>query len=166
MTSDAPGPLAEPENALFRREWLVCNGLGGYAAGTVGGAPTRRYHGYLIAALPNPAGRPIHVELFVADGSHINTWHYLVKQSFWRQASDRVLGRSPTIDRRHSCRSRAVRSSGTRSTVMRKFALMPGLSRGSTWSRASSVLKFLGNGHPAEKSVEASGLMRVMWALN
>ena len=57
MTSDAPGPLAEPENALFRREWLVCNGLGGYAAGTVGGAPTRRYHGYLIAALPNPAGR-------------------------------------------------------------------------------------------------------------
>src|SRR5215813_9028699 len=45
------------DDRLFRREWLVCNGLGGYAAGTVGGAPTRRYHGYLIAALPNPAGR-------------------------------------------------------------------------------------------------------------
>ena len=48
---------ASPDDALFRREWLVCNGLGGYASGTIGGAPTRRYHGYLIAALPNPAGR-------------------------------------------------------------------------------------------------------------
>jgi predicted glycogen debranching enzyme len=40
-----------------RMEWLVCNGLGGYASGTIHGVPTRRYHGYLIAALPNPAGR-------------------------------------------------------------------------------------------------------------
>jgi len=42
---------------LHGREWLVCNGLGGYAAGTLGGCPTRRYHGLLVAALPNPAGR-------------------------------------------------------------------------------------------------------------
>ena len=41
------------------REWLVTNGLGGYASGTVGGAITRRYHGLLIAALPNPFGRMI-----------------------------------------------------------------------------------------------------------
>jgi predicted glycogen debranching enzyme len=52
-----PVPPAAPDDVLFRREWLVCNGLGGYASGTVGGAPSRRYHGYLIAALPNPAGR-------------------------------------------------------------------------------------------------------------
>jgi hypothetical protein len=39
------------------QEWLVANGLGGYASGTVLGVPTRRYHGLLIAALPNPAGR-------------------------------------------------------------------------------------------------------------
>lgn len=32
-----------------RREWLVTNGLGGYAAGTVAGTLTRRYHGLLIA---------------------------------------------------------------------------------------------------------------------
>lgn len=38
-------------------EWLVTNGLGGYASGTVLGALTRRYHGLLIAALPNPLGR-------------------------------------------------------------------------------------------------------------
>src|SRR3954465_6110286 len=43
--------------ALLTREWLVTNGLGGYASGTVAGVPTRRYHGLLIAALPAPLGR-------------------------------------------------------------------------------------------------------------
>jgi predicted glycogen debranching enzyme len=38
-------------------EWLVTNGLGGYASGTVAGVITRRYHGLLVAALPNPLGR-------------------------------------------------------------------------------------------------------------
>ena len=42
---------------LLTREWLVTNGLGGYAAGTVAGALTRRFHGLLIAALPAPLGR-------------------------------------------------------------------------------------------------------------
>ncbi len=39
------------------QEWLVTNGLGGYASGTVLGPIMRRYHGLLIAALPNPLGR-------------------------------------------------------------------------------------------------------------
>lgn len=43
--------------ALMTREWLVTNGLGGYASGTVAGIRTRRYHGYLIAALGPPHGR-------------------------------------------------------------------------------------------------------------
>jgi predicted glycogen debranching enzyme len=41
------------------REWLVTNGLGGYASGTVTGVVTRRYHGLLIAALPAPHGRVV-----------------------------------------------------------------------------------------------------------
>ncbi|HET8696136.1 MAG TPA: glycogen debranching enzyme N-terminal domain-containing protein, partial [Gammaproteobacteria bacterium] len=48
--------LAERRYALAR-EWLVTNGLGGYASGTLGGAPSRRYHGLLIASLPPPFGR-------------------------------------------------------------------------------------------------------------
>src|SRR6266576_5540276 len=44
---------------LLTREWLVTNGLGGYASGTVSGAITRRYHGLLIAALPVPHGRMV-----------------------------------------------------------------------------------------------------------
>src|SRR5581483_10104695 len=47
-------PESDPH---LREEWLVTNGLGGYASGTVSGAITRRYHGLLIAALPNPLGR-------------------------------------------------------------------------------------------------------------
>ena len=47
---------AEPADAEQLREWIVTNGLGGYASGTVCGVPTRRYHGLLIAALPAPAG--------------------------------------------------------------------------------------------------------------
>jgi predicted glycogen debranching enzyme len=47
----------DPEAALRTLEWLVPNGLGGYASGTIGGQPTRRFHGSLIAALPPPRGR-------------------------------------------------------------------------------------------------------------
>jgi predicted glycogen debranching enzyme len=46
-----------PLNDLLEREWLVTNGLGGYASGTVSGAATRRYHGLLVAAHPVPLGR-------------------------------------------------------------------------------------------------------------
>ena len=43
---------ADGADALLTREWLVANGLGGYATGTVAGVCTRRYHGYLVASLP------------------------------------------------------------------------------------------------------------------
>ncbi len=44
---------------LLEREWLVTNGLGGYAAGTLSGTNTRRYHGLLVAATEPPAGRRV-----------------------------------------------------------------------------------------------------------
>jgi len=47
------GDLAAAES----REWLVTNGIGGYASGTVAGNQTRRYHGLLVAALRPPVGR-------------------------------------------------------------------------------------------------------------
>jgi predicted glycogen debranching enzyme len=54
-------PAVDPDDpeALVMREWLVANGLGGYASGTVSGVITRRYHGLLIAALPGPFGRMV-----------------------------------------------------------------------------------------------------------
>jgi predicted glycogen debranching enzyme len=52
---------------MLRREWLVTNGLGGFASGTLAGVPTRRYHGLLIAALPTPLGRTV---MF----NHLSEW--------------------------------------------------------------------------------------------
>ncbi len=49
------GDLAAAE----AREWLVTNGLGGFAMGTVAGTPTRRYHGLLVAALDPPRRRTL-----------------------------------------------------------------------------------------------------------
>lgn len=43
--------------AAEAREWLVTNGIGGFASGTIATAMTRRYHGLLIAALQPPVGR-------------------------------------------------------------------------------------------------------------
>lgn len=65
------------------REWLVTNGRGGYASGSVAGMLTRRYHGLLIAALAPPVERRLVVakcELAVTyDGATYalatNRWH-------------------------------------------------------------------------------------------
>jgi predicted glycogen debranching enzyme len=59
---------------LLAKEWLVTNGLGGYASGTVCGVPTRRFHGLLVAALPAPHGRTMMLndvaeEVYLPDGS-------------------------------------------------------------------------------------------------
>jgi predicted glycogen debranching enzyme len=48
-------------------EWLVTNGLGGFASALVSGGLTRRYHGMLIAAQPPPLGRMVFV-------SALRTW--------------------------------------------------------------------------------------------
>ena len=54
------GDLAAAES----REWLVTNGIGGYASGAIAGTLTRRYHGLLVAALQPPLGRTQLVALF------------------------------------------------------------------------------------------------------
>ena len=45
--------------AAESREWLVTNGIGGYASGTIAGSLTRRYHGLLVAALQLSVGRTL-----------------------------------------------------------------------------------------------------------
>ncbi len=54
------GDLASGE----AREWLVTNGMGGFASGTVSGHLSRRFHGLLIAALRPPLGRTLLVSKF------------------------------------------------------------------------------------------------------
>jgi predicted glycogen debranching enzyme len=43
----------------IRSEWLVTNGIGGYASSTVLGLNTRKYHGLLVAALHPPGDRTV-----------------------------------------------------------------------------------------------------------
>ncbi|MBA2352852.1 MAG: glycogen debranching enzyme N-terminal domain-containing protein [Burkholderiales bacterium] len=65
------GDLAQAE----RREWWLANGLGAYAAGTIAGTLTRRYHGLLIAPVNPPLGRHLlfaKAEATLSDG--VNTW--------------------------------------------------------------------------------------------
>lgn len=44
-------------NELINKEWIITNGLGGYASSTICGANTRKYHGLLVAPLTPPARR-------------------------------------------------------------------------------------------------------------
>jgi predicted glycogen debranching enzyme len=78
------GDLAAAE----RREWLVANGLGGFASGTVAGSLTRRYHGLLMAALDPPLGRTLlvaKVDECVEDG---RATHRLATNRWWDGAVD------------------------------------------------------------------------------
>lgn len=57
---------------VTRREWVLPNGLGGYAMGTASGINTRRYHGHLIASTNPPTGRMLllaAIDAFVKSGS-------------------------------------------------------------------------------------------------
>jgi hypothetical protein len=57
-----------------RREWWITNGLGGYAAGTIAGTLTRRYHGLLVAPVNAPLGRVLvfaKADASVIDGDRV-----------------------------------------------------------------------------------------------
>lgn len=62
---------------LLEREWLITNGLGGYAGGTVVGCPTRRYHGTLIWSRMPPLQRYVMLShtierLITSDGQTVD----------------------------------------------------------------------------------------------
>ena len=51
----------------LKKEWIITNGIGGYASSTMSSANTRRYHGLLVAPLTPPARR--HLVLSKVDES-------------------------------------------------------------------------------------------------
>jgi predicted glycogen debranching enzyme len=59
LRAPARAPSASGDVPWRGREWLVANGIGGYASASVADGPTRKYHGLLVAALPNPWGRTV-----------------------------------------------------------------------------------------------------------
>jgi predicted glycogen debranching enzyme len=53
--------LSDFEDAI-QKEWIITNGLGGYASSTVLGINTRKYHGLLVAAFHPPGNRRVCLE--------------------------------------------------------------------------------------------------------
>jgi predicted glycogen debranching enzyme len=73
------GDLAAAE----AREWLVTNGIGGFACGTVAGNIGRRYHGLLIAALRPPVARTLLVSNLEATADYDGQSYPLTPQRWW-----------------------------------------------------------------------------------
>jgi predicted glycogen debranching enzyme len=98
MSTALSTPLIEFDRSLCRnltvvgtREWLVTNGLGGYAAGTVAGNLTRRYHGLLVAALHPPLGRTLLVTK-AEESVHYDQQEYLLSTNTWRSGVTAPIG--------------------------------------------------------------------------
>jgi predicted glycogen debranching enzyme len=62
-----------PLDALLEREWLITNGVGGYACSTSVGLNTRKYHGLLVAAMTPPVRRMVLLSR-VEETLHLNGW--------------------------------------------------------------------------------------------
>ena len=75
-------------NTALRREWLVTNGLGGFASGTVAGAHTRRYHALFVTA-DNPPG-----DRFVLAGGLVEEVQY--NGGRWPPSSPVCVGGIPS----------------------------------------------------------------------
>ena len=71
-----PWDATQDPQQLRDREWLVTNGLGGYASGTLAGMPSRKYHGLFVPNLAAPKGRHIMIsrcdEFVTAGGKRIH----------------------------------------------------------------------------------------------
>jgi predicted glycogen debranching enzyme len=79
---DICGDLANAE----QREWLVTNGIGGYACGTLAGLLTRHYHGLLVAALKPPLGRTLLVTK-LDETLHYDQQSYGLQADRWADGS-------------------------------------------------------------------------------
>ena len=75
----------------LRTEWLLTNGLGGYAMGTFCGANTRRYHGLLNAAMSPP------VQRMVCLHSTIDQFHPDGDEARYVPLSTQIFGDEETI---------------------------------------------------------------------
>jgi glycogen debranching enzyme len=102
LTSRVCYRVGDGARALEEREWLVTNGLGGYASGTTGGALTRRFHGWLVAALPPPRGRVLLLNALDDDAGELQELRLELGLPVWRypRFERRVLlphGRNVTL---------------------------------------------------------------------
>jgi predicted glycogen debranching enzyme len=87
---DLPADVSARAQTLIDTEWLVTNGLGGYSSSTLAGLITRRYHGILVAALPNPVGRMVML-------NHLGERLVLGDESSFLTSEERTGGRADPV---------------------------------------------------------------------
>ncbi len=91
---------------LLEKEWLITNGLGGYASQTLPGLNTRKYHGLLVAALDPPGNRNVCLAKLDEDvlvGDHIfrlgsNEFLDAIYPEGYKLISQVTLNPTPTYD--------------------------------------------------------------------
>jgi predicted glycogen debranching enzyme len=92
---DTPDPEQRTKSQGPYAEWIITNGLGGYASGTIGGANTRRFHGWLVSALPAPHGRTMMV-------NSLREYFYIGQTRFSLGCEDIVEARTEDMLVEHS----------------------------------------------------------------
>jgi predicted glycogen debranching enzyme len=91
MNIHLPRDICSDVQAALEREWLVTNGMGGFACGTVAGAITRRYHGLLIAALDPPVARRLLVAK-LDETLHVGESRYPLYTNVWASGVEQPSG--------------------------------------------------------------------------
>ena len=71
---------------LDTREWLLTNGLGSFASGTVSDAHTRTYHGWLVAAIDPPSDRRLLLARIDAS-LEVNGQQFELGTNFWKSGT-------------------------------------------------------------------------------
>ncbi|HEX2913866.1 MAG TPA: amylo-alpha-1,6-glucosidase [Chloroflexia bacterium] len=84
-------PLVNDVEHSLETEWQVTNGIGGFAAASLSGALTRRYHGLLLAALQPPLGRTLLLSK-LDEIVRLNNRDYPLDVNEWRDASMALSG--------------------------------------------------------------------------
>lgn len=143
----------EGMEALDTREWLLTNGLGSFASGTVCDLHTRTYHGWFIAAIDPPSQRTMLL-------SHIEASLYTEGQAVdlgtnrWSSGDIHPKG----YQNLHSFRSRPVPCwtwGGETWSLTREILLPYGLAHDVAIDDVSLTTPF-SDSHPKEKSTEAA----------
>jgi predicted glycogen debranching enzyme len=79
------------DRGALDREWLLTNGLGSYAMGTIALARTRRYHGVLVVAGDSPADRTMLVGAMTPTVTYRGRSHPLYT-GLWTDGSTQPMG--------------------------------------------------------------------------
>ncbi|ACB76942.1 amylo-alpha-1,6-glucosidase [Opitutus terrae] len=96
-TIDFRAADATARRRLLHDQWLVTNGLGGFASGTLSGAVTWRYHGLLVSALPAPLGRTVMLN-HLADAMEFPDGRLLRLGDLGAVAEEEDLARNPLVE--------------------------------------------------------------------